>query len=55
MDNSDSSKIMPIEAAVVSKSEKPAITVEKTRTVHRRKRCTNGKRRNKRTRRCRKK
>jgi hypothetical protein len=52
MDNSDTSKIMPIEAAVVLK---PAFTVEKIRTVHRRNRCTNGKRRNKRTRRCRKK
>jgi hypothetical protein len=54
MDNSDSNKIMPIESTA-PKTEKQAVVVEKTRTIHRRKRCVNGKRRNKRTRRCRKK
>ena len=59
MDNIDN-KIMPIEASPSSSSSSPSIKVTRSirvtnRLTGKRKRCSRGKRRNKRTHRCRKK
>jgi hypothetical protein len=51
MDTIDNNKIMPIEV-VISNADK-TITIKKVRTLSKYKRCTKGKRRNKKTHRCR--